>query len=344
MSTYMGFEPTQDKKDYYFISYNTEDSSRVGRIAALLSKVIPVWYDYAIPYGESWEKEISVKIAKSKAFLMFFTRGILEKEDSYTQKEFRIAKRKGRTRIVIFLEKITDDQIPDELLAFWDDVTQTQNVYLSDTNDRITSCREILKALKLSEKEINDFIEKINDTDATEGGISLNISDGTGRTEAKKGINGAGQAQEAYENDIAEPNDLEPAIEINVIPPHKVGLFGTGYTTEEKKKIRNDGLNLLKEYHAQLKTEINKQKPDGYAAYRLSKSAMIIIHEQLGAYNFWNYNEDQAMNLFRKNYEVNLTDIRNYIVNHGRHLPADKLNLVKQILYGIDDIINIMNR
>ena len=352
MSTYMGFEPTNEKKDYYFISYNTEDSQRVGAIAGLLSRSVPVWYDYAIPYGEEWEKEISVKIAKSKRLLVFFTKGILLKQDSYTQKEFRIAKRKGISRIIIFMDSVTNDDVPDEQLAFWDDVCQTQNVMLSDPSDRVGSCKEILRALGVSENVIGNISEKgftpkttgrEQDTvtgvhgSSAAGTVSENVNGASANDRSPRFGGGSGR------NGI-DPANLEPDVRIDIIPAHKVGLFGMGYTAAEKDRIRKDGVKLLKDCYSGLSEELKSNRPDGCSAYRLAKTTMIIIKDQLGAYNIWKYDEDQAMNLFKKNYDANLKDIRNYVLNRGNDLPYEMQNQIRQILHGLEDVINILSK
>ena len=74
MSNFLGFEPCQ-KPNYFFVSYNNEDTERVGLIAPRISHSnVPLWYDYGIDYGEEWENIISEKISHSKAVLLFFTK------------------------------------------------------------------------------------------------------------------------------------------------------------------------------------------------------------------------------------------------------------------------------
>jgi hypothetical protein len=82
MSNYLGFDPNECS-DYYFVSYNNEDAARVGEIAMrLYQDRIPLWYDHGIEYGEKWETKISGKLAGCRAVLLFFTKGILQKESS----------------------------------------------------------------------------------------------------------------------------------------------------------------------------------------------------------------------------------------------------------------------
>ena len=66
MSTYLGFKPTEDP-NYYFVSYNSEDVSRVGSIAETVSRSgISLWYDYGIEYGETWETTIAERIQNTQ--------------------------------------------------------------------------------------------------------------------------------------------------------------------------------------------------------------------------------------------------------------------------------------
>jgi hypothetical protein len=86
MSAYLGFQPTENPV-YYFVSYNTEDSSRVGEIAKTMSySGINLWYDHGIEYGDNWEITITEKIQNAQAIILFFSKGILQKNHSYVQK------------------------------------------------------------------------------------------------------------------------------------------------------------------------------------------------------------------------------------------------------------------
>lgn len=96
MASNLGFLPSA-AKPFYFISYCNKDASRVSSIAVELNKMgVPLWYDRGLPYGEEWEKDLCKKIAASEGVVFFFTRTMLEKEDSYAIKEFTIAKNQGK--------------------------------------------------------------------------------------------------------------------------------------------------------------------------------------------------------------------------------------------------------
>lgn len=308
MSAYLGFKPT-DGDDYYFVSYNNEDADRVGAVLQLICGSFPIWYDNGIEYGDKWEETISVRLVNCRSVILFLTKGIFLKSDSYVQKEFRMGRMMEKDFLIVFLDRITQKDIPASKLAFWDDLTQIQSIEAFKKKDKKAVADEIIKALT-----------------------------GGGHTETPEA------AVQIEPSDIPNPADIEPHVDFEIIPPHKVGLFGKGYTPEEKAGIRNEGLKQLKGCCSELSKEIKNNRVDGCNAYRLAKTAMIVIRDQLGAYNIWKYDEDQAMNLFKKNYDANLNDIRNYVQNHGRYLPADRQNLIKQIIRGLEDVILTLER
>ena len=332
MSTYLGFEPTGEK-DFNFVSYNTEDCERVGNVARILSEMVPIWYDYGIEYGDKWEETISEKITDSKNIILFFTKGILAKSDSFAQKEFRMAKRMGKRILIVFLDSITNADVPKKKLVFWDDIIQIQNIDISHMKDVNEACREIIRALGGNTAGRTKVSGTPETRTATQGSFSE-------QERPAAGEKSAASAQPM----VTDLSEMEPDIEVKVLPPHKLKIFGTGYTTEEKEQIRKDGVKLLRGFYKELNDIVNRSEVDGVDAYRLSKSAMIIISEQLGVYNFWKYEQDQAMNLFKKNYEANLNDIGNYVRNNGRMLSPDIQKMVKQLLHGLDDVIRKLER
>jgi hypothetical protein len=91
MSSYLGFQPTTNP-EYYFISYNNEDADRVGAITQRMAAAgVDLWYDHGIDYGTDWETVITERIHNAQAIVLFFTAGILQKKNSYVQKEYKIA-------------------------------------------------------------------------------------------------------------------------------------------------------------------------------------------------------------------------------------------------------------
>ncbi len=316
MSAYLGFEPT-DEKEYYFVSYNNEDADRVGAVLKLICGSIPIWYDDGIEYGDIWEETISLHLVKCRSVILFLTKGIFLKKESYVQKEFRMAKMQEKDILIVFLDRIGKKDIPPSKVAFWDDLTQRQNIEAYKMRDTKAVANEIITALKGSDR-VEIPASEDDSTENSDGGSDSRV--------------------------LSEPSELEPVIDIKVIPPHNTGLLSTGYTAAEKKEIRAEGVKLLKNYYDSLSELVGKNTVNGIEAYRSAKSAMIIIRDQLGAYNIWKYDEDQAMNLFKKSYDANLKDIRNYVLNHGSTLPQEKQNSIRQIMRGLDDVIRKLEK
>ena len=127
MSCYLGFEPTE-RAGYYFISYNTEDAERLSPLAVALSRSdVPLWYDYGIEYGDSWAPQINEKLSKSQAVLLFFTKGILQKANSYVKKEYKMAKDFLAKKVyIVMLDEIKPADVPINMLDWWIDITAEQ--------------------------------------------------------------------------------------------------------------------------------------------------------------------------------------------------------------------------
>ena len=119
MSKYLGFKPT-DNPNYYFLSYNSEDSDRISELAgSMQNSGIELWYDDGIEYGEKWEETLTRKIRNSQAMILVFTKGILNKENSYVQREFKIASHLNKKVYVILYDKIDSAAVPDDKLSWW---------------------------------------------------------------------------------------------------------------------------------------------------------------------------------------------------------------------------------
>ena len=127
MSNYLGFMPTNNQ-EYYFVSYNSEDATNVGEIALALSNVgVPLWYDYGLEYGEKWEPTIAERIDNSKAVILFFTKGILSKQSSFVQKEFKMAANVYKKNIyVVLMDKIDSHDVPYDKIGWWLDIQDLQ--------------------------------------------------------------------------------------------------------------------------------------------------------------------------------------------------------------------------
>ena len=148
MSNYLGFEPV-DCSDFYFVSYNNEDAARVGDIAQkLFNDKIPLWYDHGIEYGEKWETKISSKLANCKAVILFFTKGILQKENSYVRKEYTMATEYfGKKVYVVIMDAIEKREIPFDKVPWWIDIQEKQCINVIGITDAAEINEKIKEAL-----------------------------------------------------------------------------------------------------------------------------------------------------------------------------------------------------
>lgn len=151
MSNYLGFDPNECS-DYYFVSYNNEDAARVGEIAArLYQDRIPLWYDHGIEYGEKWETKISGKLAGCRAVLLFFTKGILQKESSYVRKEYTMATEYFDKKVyVVILDQVEKREIPFDKVPFWIDIQEKQCINAIGITDAAAVAQKIKEAIGAS--------------------------------------------------------------------------------------------------------------------------------------------------------------------------------------------------
>jgi len=154
MSCYLGFQPT-DKPNYFFVSYNSEDLDRVGPIAQrLFHSNVPLWYDFGLEYGEKWESQISGRIKDSQALILFFTKGILTKNNSYVRKEYEMAtKYFDRKVYVVMLDEIANRDVPFEKVPWWIDVQEHQSIAAAGVTDLDTVVNKILEAIGMQSHE-----------------------------------------------------------------------------------------------------------------------------------------------------------------------------------------------
>ncbi len=161
MSCYLGFEPT-DRAGYYFVSYNTEDAERLTPlVCGLTHSSVPLWYDYGIEYGDSWAPQINEKLSKSQAVLLFFTKGILQKANSYVKKEYKMAKDYLNKKVyIVLIDEIKPADVPINMLDWWIDITAEQciNAYNAPFDEKLIE--QIKKALGIEtqEKQMNLLI------------------------------------------------------------------------------------------------------------------------------------------------------------------------------------------
>lgn len=88
---------------------------------------INLWYDHGIEYGDNSEITITERIQNVQAVILFFTKGILKKNNSYVQREYKIATQfYDRKVYVIMLDEIKKEEIPVAKVAWWIDINEKQ--------------------------------------------------------------------------------------------------------------------------------------------------------------------------------------------------------------------------
>ena len=147
--TISDFQP-DDQGDYYFISYNSEDTERTAEICRTLHKSIPLWYDYGIPYDSEWETVINKRIRTCRKVILFYTNGILKKKDSFVIKEYEAARFRDKEVLLVMLEEINKAQVPDNQLSFILELMKRQSVQAYGKSTEAV-CSEIMRALGVKE-------------------------------------------------------------------------------------------------------------------------------------------------------------------------------------------------
>ena len=119
MSNELGF-PATDDTEYYFLSYDHEDTEQVSAIAQkLVESGIKIWYDSGLMPGDEIRSVLAEKIMNAKAVIVFITATVWTKKNSFVQQEYDVAKDiyKKRT-IIVLLHQIDTGSIPPHK-AFW---------------------------------------------------------------------------------------------------------------------------------------------------------------------------------------------------------------------------------
>lgn len=160
-----GFLPT-DRPDYIFISYNSDDMERVGKIVRRISHSnVPVWYDRGLEYGEKWESQISKRIMDAKCVLLFFTKGILSKTNSYVKKEYDMATKFFNKNVyVVMLDEIQNKDVPYDKVPWWIDIQDHQSIMAVGINDMDVIVTRILSAMGVQshEEKTNSLLKQYN--------------------------------------------------------------------------------------------------------------------------------------------------------------------------------------
>lgn len=164
MSQYLGFNPT-NSPIYYFLSYNNEDAERVALVAkTMFHSGINLWYDFGISYDSKWEKTIAEKLKDSQAVILFFTKGILSKENSFVQKEYQMATKFFKRKVyIIMLDKIDDNDIPVDKVSWWIDIQSHQILDGSMEISKLVEKTSIALGIQCHEDKMNKIIEKYNE-------------------------------------------------------------------------------------------------------------------------------------------------------------------------------------
>ena len=166
MACYLGFRASDNPK-YYFLSYNSEDADRVGEIAGQMSRAgIELWYDKGIEYGEKWERTIAEKIYGCQAVVLFFTRGILYKENSYVEKEYKMALKFSKKIYVVIMDEIDDNEFPPVRMPWWTDIQDLQCIESRIFADPDVIIEEIVSVLNVKREQ--DTGDTRNDSANTE--------------------------------------------------------------------------------------------------------------------------------------------------------------------------------
>ena len=131
MAKNLGFPPSNEK-NAYFISYNSEDAGRIRRTATELYRLgLPLWYDNGLKYNEEWHKQIADHIESEPALLMCISLALFKKKNSYVKREYNIASKDfDKPILVILLDDIKREDVPNASKIWWDEVDELQHILL----------------------------------------------------------------------------------------------------------------------------------------------------------------------------------------------------------------------
>ena len=138
MSRYLGV-PSTDKGLYYFISYNSEDENRVKEFVKIMHRYnFPFWYDDGLKTGEAWEESIATHIRDSEGMILFMSKKLLSKPNSYVYLEYKMAREAFNKKVyVVLLDEIKNDEVPPNFLGWWFRLTQLQCIEAYSTNEEV---------------------------------------------------------------------------------------------------------------------------------------------------------------------------------------------------------------
>lgn len=138
MSRYLEV-PSTDKGLFYFISYNSEDEDRVKQFVKIMHRYnFPFWYDDGLKTGQQWEEAIATHIRDSEGMILFMSKKLLSKPDSYVYLEYKMAREAFHKNVyVVLLDEIKNEDVPPNFLGWWFRLTQLQCIEAYSTNDDV---------------------------------------------------------------------------------------------------------------------------------------------------------------------------------------------------------------
>lgn len=148
MAKYLGVETTNSGK-FYFISYNTEDKDRVEQYVKGMGELnLPIWYDYGLKVGRKWEEEIAQHIKDCEAVILFVSKNIFAKRESYVHKEYDMARDFYEKDIyVVMLDQIEKTEVPVRYVPWLVELFQLQCVCAYNFNSVNDCVNQIISAL-----------------------------------------------------------------------------------------------------------------------------------------------------------------------------------------------------
>lgn len=176
MSRNLGIKAS-NKGDFYFVSYNSEDETRVSEYVKLLCEHgVTLWYDDGIRKSKKWEEELADNLEKCKAVIMFVSKSIFAKQESFVKAEFNIAKNIfGKEIYIVHLDDVKPGEVPNRYTFWWASISDLQS-FEAFRHKSVSSCvNEILDSLGFSDtqneeityaRDFHNFIENVSSSDS----------------------------------------------------------------------------------------------------------------------------------------------------------------------------------
>ncbi len=154
MARDLGFDPAKNEP-FYFLSYNSEDMERVGQYArAAVARGLSLWYDKGIEVGSKWERSIADHIGDCEAVVMFLSRGIFKKAESYVYKEYEMATSYFDKKVVIvLLDNVEKREVPRQFVSWWIDINHMQCIHAYQLESIEACVTQIMNAVGFESKQ-----------------------------------------------------------------------------------------------------------------------------------------------------------------------------------------------